>query len=87
MLTPWYGIAMLAGMMVSAVVWGRMFRSEPQMVVVFAAGFLGALLGAKVGFIIAEAPLHIGTEDFWLQMLWGKTILCALVGGAGGSGF
>lgn len=80
-MTPWYAILMFAGLALSAWLWGKRFRAAPEMVVIYAAGLLGALLGAKLGYVLAEAPFERGTQDFWMKMLYGKTILGALMGG------
>lgn len=81
---PAYGLLMLVGIAVSALVWSRMVRPAPEMVLVYAGGLLGALLGAKLVFLIVEWPLHAGATDFWMQALVGRTITGGLLGGYGG---
>ena len=81
---PWYALLMLLALGLSAVGWGRRFRTAPEMVVVYAAALLGALVGAKLGYVLAEALWAWGRPEFWSKMLWGKTILGALGGGYAG---
>lgn len=78
---PWYMILMAMGLGFSAWVWSGRFKSKPEMVIVYAAGLLGALLGAKLGYVVCELYTHVGDSDFWQQALVGRTILGALLGG------
>jgi len=41
---------------------------------------LGAFLGAKVVYILAEGWMHFGAPDVWLQLATGKSILGGAVG-------
>jgi len=81
MTTPWYAILMLVGLLVTAWWWGKRFRTQPLMIVVYMGGLLGALVGAKVGYLVAEWPFEFGQPDLWLKAATGKTILGALLGG------
>lgn len=81
MQTPWYAILMGAGLIGTALVWGRRFRREPEMVVVYAAALLGALLGAKLAYLLAEWPVMRASDRPWLAAATGKSILGALFGG------
>ncbi len=78
---PWYTLMMAAGLGVSAVIWSGRFKSRPEMVVVYVTGLLGALLGAKLGYVVVELYTHYGEGDFWRHALVGRTILGALLGG------
>ena len=78
---PWYALLMFVGIALSAALWGKRFRAQPEMVLVYACALLGALVGAKLGYVFAEAPFEWDRPGFWRKMLWGKTILGALLGG------
>jgi phosphatidylglycerol:prolipoprotein diacylglycerol transferase len=78
---PWYMLMMALGLGVSAWVWSGRFKSKPEMVVVYVAGLLGALMGAKLGYIVAELPYHRHDPEFWQYALVGRTIVGALLGG------
>lgn len=81
---PAYGALFLAGIVVTALAWGRLARAGPEMVIVYAAGLLGALVGAKVVFLALEWPYYFGQPDFWMQALVGKTITGGILGGYAG---
>ena len=81
MVLPWYTVMMVLGLGFSAWVWSGRFRARPEMVVVYVTGLLGALIGAKLGYFAVELYTHVGEPDFWQQMLVGRTILGALLGG------
>jgi phosphatidylglycerol:prolipoprotein diacylglycerol transferase len=83
-MTAAYGAMMLAGFALSAAIWTRMFRSRGEMAIVYVFGLVGALLGAKVLFWIAELPWRWGDGDVWMQALVGRTVLGALLGGYAG---
>jgi len=81
LMNPAYGLMMLVGVIASAVMWKRIARDRPELVMVYAGALVGALVGAKLGFIIAELPFHFGEQDFLFQALIGRTILGGLLGG------
>jgi phosphatidylglycerol:prolipoprotein diacylglycerol transferase len=76
-----YGWLMLAGIIVSVGFWSRLARRDERLVVVYVAALLGAFLGAKIVYVMAEGWLHFGAPDMWLQLATGKSILGALLGG------
>src|SRR5258708_35661542 len=76
-----YAWLMLAGIAVSIFFWARLARRDDRLVLVYVAALLGAFLGAKVVYILAEGWLHFGAPDMWLQLATGKSILGALLGG------
>jgi phosphatidylglycerol:prolipoprotein diacylglycerol transferase len=67
----------------SLVVWTRLARKDSRLPLVYLMGLLGGFLGAKLGFLFAEFTTWHGTPFFWPQVLAGKTILGALLGGYG----
>ncbi|MCX5661004.1 MAG: prolipoprotein diacylglyceryl transferase [Planctomycetota bacterium] len=78
---PAYGLLMLAGIACSAWVWSRLTKPSPELSIVYMGGLLGALLGAKLVYLLAELPLHRGEPDFWMQALVGRTVTGGLLGG------
>lgn len=76
-----YGWLMLGGILVSIVLWSRLARRDERLLFVYIAALMGAFLGAKIVYIVAEGWLHFGAPDMWLQLATGKTILGALLGG------
>jgi phosphatidylglycerol---prolipoprotein diacylglyceryl transferase len=76
-----YGWLMLAGIFVSIFFWSRLARRDDRLLLIYVSALIGAFLGAKVVYILAEGWLHFGAPDMWLQLATGKTILGALLGG------
>src|SRR5438309_11894638 len=76
-----YGWLMLAGIVVSIVFWSRLARRDERLLAVYVAALIGAFLGAKVVYFLAEGYQHLGAPDLWLQLATGKTILGGLLGG------
>lgn len=81
MRTSAYGWLMLAGILVSVVLWTRLARRDDRLLVVYVSCLMGAFLGAKVVYVLAEGWQHFGAPDMWLQLATGKSILGALLGG------
>jgi phosphatidylglycerol---prolipoprotein diacylglyceryl transferase len=76
-----YGWLMLAGILLSLVFWARLARRDDRLVMVYVSALIGAFLGAKVVYVLAEGWMHFGAPDVWLQLATGKSILGALLGG------
>lgn len=76
-----YGWLMLAGIAVTIVFWSRLARRDARLLTVYAAALLGAFLGAKVVYFLAEGYRHLGAPDMWMQLATGKSILGGLLGG------
>lgn len=79
--TPAASVLVALGMALGLWLWSRATRRDPDMIWIALGGLVGALIGAKVGFWLCEAPLGWGRPDWWIRMLTGKTILGALLGG------
>jgi phosphatidylglycerol:prolipoprotein diacylglycerol transferase len=82
--SPAYGVLLLVGLLTSAWLWSRLGRPRPEMLLVYAAGLLGAFLGAKLGYLLAELPFHLRDANVFEQALTGKTITTGLLGGYAG---
>src|ERR1043165_4128501 len=80
-MTPAYGLLTIAGIILSAVVWRSLPRSQSPPPLIFVGGLIGAIFGAKLGYIICELPFHFGKPDFWWNLFIGRTILGGLLGG------
>ena len=78
-----YGWLMLAGILLSLVFWARLARRDNRLLMIYVSALIGAFLGAKVVYVLAEGWMHFGAPDMWLQLATGKSILGALVGGYG----
>lgn len=76
-----YGWLMLAGILVSVLLWSRVARRDERLVLIYVAALAGAFLGAKLVYLGAEGWLHWRDPDRWLQFATGKSILGALLGG------
>ena len=87
-LYPWL---VIGGIILSAVVWTLLLRrdpsrSDPRLALIYFAGLVGALVGAKLVYLAAEGWLPLtdaaqGSQDFWRRLATGKSILGALLGG------
>jgi len=51
---------MLAGIIVSICFWSRLARRDDRLIFIYVAALLGAFLGAKVVYILAEGWMHFG---------------------------
>ncbi|EEF62414.1 prolipoprotein diacylglyceryl transferase [Pedosphaera parvula] len=76
-----YGWLMLAGIIVSICFWSRLAKRDDRLLLIYVSALVGAFLGAKIVYVLAEGWLHFGAPDMWLQLATGKTILGALLGG------
>jgi phosphatidylglycerol:prolipoprotein diacylglycerol transferase len=79
-----YTWLMLAGIGVTLFTWSRIARRDQRLLFIYVGALLGAFVGAKVIYLLAEGWLHFGKPDMWLQLATGKSILGALLGGYGG---
>ncbi len=81
---PAYGILMIAGIVISAMLWRRTDRSRNIPVLVFVGGLIGAVVGAKLAYLLAEWPFHIGLPGCWIDALVGRTLLGGILCGYAG---
>jgi phosphatidylglycerol---prolipoprotein diacylglyceryl transferase len=79
-----YGWLMLLGISISLAFWVRMARRDSRLLGVYAGALAGAMVGAKIVFLLAEGWLYVDREDRWELLLTGKSILGALLGGYAG---
>lgn len=76
-----YSVLMALGVIVSAVFWMRLARSNRELLVIYISALLGAFVGAKLVYVFAEGWLHFHDADAWRQLATGKSIIGALLGG------
>jgi phosphatidylglycerol:prolipoprotein diacylglycerol transferase len=79
--SPLYSGLMLAGIVIGAAYWFREAKKDRRVVVIYAAGLVGAFAGAKLAFLFAEGWLHFHDPNRWAVWLSGKSIMGALPGG------
>ena len=72
---------MLAGITLSIVLWSRVARRDERLLFIYVAALVGAFLGAKIVYLLAEGWLDWNEPDRWRRLATGKTILGALLGG------
>ena len=75
---------MVAGILISAGVWMRRSRNDPDLLVVYLGALGGAFIGAKLAYLFAEAWGDWGRPDRWLRLATGKSIIGGLLGGYAG---
>src|SRR5260370_33001861 len=72
---------MLAGILVTSVLWARLAEGDERLLVIYLAALAGAFLGAKLVYLGAEGWLHWHDANRWLVLATGKSITGALLGG------
>jgi phosphatidylglycerol:prolipoprotein diacylglycerol transferase len=77
----WYIFFVVAGLVVSIVVWSRLTRRSDRLAYVHLAAVIGAFIGAKLVYIAAEGWLHWDDPKRWVILATGKSITGALLGG------
>ena len=75
------GIRPAAGIAVSIFVWSRIAKRDERLLFIYVAALIGAFLGAKVVYLLAEGWLDWSQQDRWRRLATGKTILGGLLGG------
>jgi phosphatidylglycerol:prolipoprotein diacylglycerol transferase len=79
-----YGWMMLAGIILSIVLWSRFAPRDERLVLVYVGALAGAFIGAKLVYLGAEGWLHWHDENRWVELATGKSITGALLGGYAG---
>ena len=82
-----YRWLLLTGIVLGALGWWRMARRDRRLVLVYLTGLLGAFVGAKVAFLLAEGWTWRAWPTPWLALVTGKSVLGALPGGYAGVEF
>ncbi len=77
-----YGALALVGILITAYVWGKITgkggRHDSRLTVIYFCGLFGALLGAKLAFLLAEGWFY---RENWIALLSGRSITGGLLGG------
>lgn len=76
-----YAFTLLAAVALSGFFWWRLARRDSRLFLLYLGALFGALIGAKLGWFIAEGWMRIGRPHFWLMLATGKTIVGGLLGG------
>ncbi|MBL9126148.1 MAG: prolipoprotein diacylglyceryl transferase [Verrucomicrobiales bacterium] len=79
-----YSAWMLGAVALSAVYWYRAGRKDARLPWIFLGGLIGAFVGAKVVYLLAEGWRDLNLPGTWQRWATGKTILGGLLGGYGG---
>jgi phosphatidylglycerol:prolipoprotein diacylglycerol transferase len=72
---------MLAGIGISLAFWIKLARKDSRLMFIYASALVGAFLGAKLVYILAEGWRDFGQPDMWPRLATGKSIVGALLGG------
>jgi phosphatidylglycerol:prolipoprotein diacylglycerol transferase len=78
-----YSWLLLAGIALSLIFWWRLARRDDRLLLIYLAALLGAFLGAKIVYLLAEGWRDFGQPDQWRRLATGKTVLGALLFGYG----
>jgi phosphatidylglycerol:prolipoprotein diacylglycerol transferase len=79
-----YGWLVVAGILVSLLLWVRIARRDTRLLIIYAGALGGAFVGAKLVYLAAEGWLHWGDPNRWVILATGKSITGALLGGYAG---
>ena len=76
-----YAALTIVGILLTAYLWGRVIgkgrEHDGRLTVVYFCGLFGALVGAKIGFLLAEGFAYRGD---WVALVTGRSITGALLG-------
>jgi len=80
-----YALLTIVGILLTAFIWGRIIgkggegrEHDGRLTVVYFCGLFGALVGAKIGFLLAEGFAY---RTDWVALVTGRSITGALLGG------
>ncbi len=76
-----YRLALMIAVGGSFLFWSRRILEDGRQGWILAAALVGSLLGAKVGYLIAEAWLYWKDPSFIPRLAVGKTVIGGLIGG------
>ncbi|HTD88110.1 MAG TPA: prolipoprotein diacylglyceryl transferase family protein [Candidatus Binatia bacterium] len=76
-----YSWLMLAGIGVTLAFWIRVAGRDRRLLSIYLWGLVGALIGAKIIYFVAEGWMVLDRPDKWLRLATGKSIVGALLGG------
>lgn len=72
---------MVTAIALGAWFWIRQSKSDPRHALIYFAAITGALLGAKIAYLLSEGWLHTDPDTRLLHWLTGKSVTGALLGG------
>ncbi|HEY0552449.1 MAG TPA: prolipoprotein diacylglyceryl transferase family protein, partial [Verrucomicrobiae bacterium] len=76
-----YSWLLLAGIAVSIIVWSRIAKRDERLLLIYVAALVGAFLGAKIVYLLAEGWIDWTQPNRWLRLATGKTIIGGLLCG------
>lgn len=82
--SPVYLLMMLIGIGIGVAYWMRQAKNDSRLPLVYFGGLVGAFLGAKLAFLVAEGWLYLDHPQRNLLLLSGKSVIGALPGGWAG---
>lgn len=82
--SPVYSLMLLLGIVIGAVYWFRVSKTDGRLPLIYFGGLVGAFTGAKLAYLLAEGWLHVDHPLRWQLWLSGKSIMGALPGGWAG---
>lgn len=78
---PFYAALIIIAVALSTRFWLRLARRDKRLLLIYLGATLGALIGSKVGWILAEGWRYAGPRYFWIELPDSRTVLGALLGG------
>jgi len=78
---PLYAALIIIAVALSTRFWLRLARRDKRLLLIYLGATLGALLGSKIGWILAEGWRYAGPRYFWIELPDSRTVLGALLGG------
>ena len=82
--SPIYSLLLLAGILIGALGWWRLSKSDPRLPIIYFSGLVAAFMGAKLTFLLSEGWLHWNDPDRWWIWMSGKSVMGALPAGWAG---
>ena len=79
-----YTFMVLSGILIGALGWWRLSKSDPRLPIIYFSGLVAAFAGAKVAFLISEGWLHFDDPNRWWIWASGKSVMGALPAGWAG---